>query len=106
MSTLPILLWPIKNPYTCLLANATVMTGAGLQIIWQAIETYLQSHQNVNADSTLQCHVVLDSLDSLLQHAKLPEVMSVILSLHYALRSHAKLVCVVANLPKCIEDTV
>lgn len=50
------------------------LSGDGLQAVQQAVETYLQNQIEQAKDGILCCHLVLDSLDCMLQHTKLNEV--------------------------------
>ena len=50
------------------------IAGDGLQAVQQAVEAYLQVQMEQAKDGKLCCHLVLDSLDCMLQHTKLKKV--------------------------------
>lgn len=50
------------------------ISGDGLQTVQQAVEAYLQVQMEQAKEGKLCCHVVLDSLDCMLQHTKLNKV--------------------------------
>ncbi|KAL3140511.1 hypothetical protein ABBQ32_005093 [Trebouxia sp. C0010 RCD-2024] len=69
-------------------------TGGGLQAVQLALEAHLQALAEQAKDGRLLCHMVLDSLECLLEHAKLQEV------LHFLedMRRHACILSICAGL--------
>ena len=50
------------------------ISGDGLQAVQQAVEAYLRVQMEQAKDGKVCCHLVLDSLDCMLQHTKLNKV--------------------------------